>query len=177
MSYTLSGRIQTRLFLIATVGVAWTALITPFVPSSSLSQMGMANTIMTKFMTTIPIGPQQSLLFVNYQMTFETLGLMAGLGIAWEIVYHRLQGLRWDQDWPPLFSLVTVVPEAVALWYVSWVAGVFPPGPTGFSSPEMEMFVIHITTVWLVMWLFSLGPLRVMLPRWRYEGGAILVRG
>jgi len=173
VTFTLLGRLQTRLVLVATVGVAWTWVVTPFIPSSSLAQMGMANIIMTKFMTTIPVGPQQSLLFVNYQMSFETLGVMAGLGLGWEFVYHALQQLRWDRDWPSLFMLLAVVPEGVALWYVAHLLGVFPPGTLGMSSPEMEMYVIHLATVWVVMWLWLQGPQKVVVPRWRFQGGEL----
>ncbi|HUY86441.1 MAG TPA: hypothetical protein VMU77_04960, partial [Acidimicrobiales bacterium] len=111
---------------------------------------------------------------LNYQMGFETLGIMAGLGLAWEFVYNWLQRFRWDDDWPPFFMLIQIVPEAVLLWYVSHLMGVFPQGPLGFSSPEMLMYVLHVSTLWVVIWLFLLGPMRVLAPWWRFESGVLI---
>ncbi len=171
MILSLSGRIQTRLIIIITVGSIVTALATPFIPSSSLSQMGMSNVIMTRFATTILNPNQQGILFVNYQMAFETLGLMAGVGVLWELIYFQAEKLRHDRDWPAVFVLFQVLPEGVVLWYVAHMAGVFPAGTLGLSSPVLEMFVIHLALVWLAIWMFLLGPMRVLAPYWHWHGG------
>jgi hypothetical protein len=152
MTPTLMGRFQTRIFLAATVGVLWTAAITPVLPRPA----GMSSTF-------------------AYHVTFEALGLMTLLGLGWEVVYHVLQQARWDKDWPSLFALLVVVIEAIPLWYVTHILDVIP-GTTRLSSPIIPLYVLHVGTTWLLTWLFMQGPLRVVHIRWRFEGGKVLVR-
>lgn len=152
MTPTLMGRFQTRIFLAATVGVLWTAAITPALPRPA----GMNSTF-------------------AYHVTFEALGLMTLLGLGWEVVYHLLQQARWDKDWPSVFALLVVVIEAIPLWYVTHILNVIP-GTTRLSSPIIPLYVIHVGTTWLLTWLFMQGPLRVVHIRWRFEGGKVLVR-
>lgn len=171
VTFTLMGRIQTRLFLGTTAGVAWTALVTPLLPQPPLGTMGMSGP-MTRFMLPVP-GTQPDTLLVDYQMTFGALGLMVGLGLVWELVYHGLQQLRWDRDWPPVFTLAAVVPEGAALWLAVHATGLATSG-LGPSSPDLPMFAVHITSTWLVLWLMMMGPLRVLHLRWRFSGGRVV---
>jgi len=150
MTPTLMGRLQTRIFLAATVGVLWTAAITPVLPRPA----GMSSTF-------------------AYHVTFRALGLMTLLGLGWEAVYHIIQQSRWDKDWPSVFALLVVVPEAIPLWYVTHILNVIP-GTTRLSSPIIPLYTIHVGTTWLLTWLFMQGPLRVMHLRWRFEGGKVL---
>ena len=152
MTPVLAGRLQTRLFVVATVGVLWTAILTPFLPVPPGTGIGTA-----------------------YRMTFENLGLMAGLGLLWELVYHLLQQVRWDKDWPTLLGLLTIVNEAIPLWFLDHWLHVFP-GTAGLAAPLLPAFAIHIATTWLMMWLFVQGPVRVLHIRWRFEGGRVLRR-
>lgn len=152
MTPVLMGRLQTRVFLAITVGVLWTAAITPALPIPSGMDVGYA-----------------------YRVTFESLGIMAFIGLFWELVYHLFQQARWDKDWPSLIALLTVVNEAIPLWYVDHGLHVIP-GTVRLSSPIVPLFVIHVGTTWLLMWLFMQGPLRVLHLRWRFEGGRVLVR-
>jgi hypothetical protein len=90
--------------------------------------------------------------------------------LAWEVVYHVLQQFRWDKDWPPLFALLVGVPEGILLWVVlHWIG--FETGSLSFSSPDMAMFLWDFATVWVLMWLAEVGPLKVISLRWRFEGG------
>lgn len=150
MTPLLAGRLQTRIFLAATIGVLWTAIITPALPIPAGMGVGFA-----------------------YRVTFESLGLMTFLGLFWELVYHLVQQARWDKDWPSLLSLVTVVNEAIPLWFVDHGLSVIP-GTVGLSSPIIPLFVIHVSTTWVITWLFMQGPLRVLHVRWRFEGGRVL---
>ena len=88
---TLPGRIQTRIFLLGTVGVIVTALITPLLP--------------------IP-GP----LGAAYKTTYLILATVLVVGILWELLYHLLMQWRWEKDWPSLFGLATAVPEGILVW-------------------------------------------------------------
>ena len=100
---TLNGRIQTRIFMLATWGALITLLITPILPHDP-----------------------------DYKTTYIILATVAVLGVGWEIIYHLVQQFRWEKDWPTLFGLVTVVPEGLLVWFLvaggaTWLDGV--PGP------------------------------------------------
>ena len=87
MTPTLAGRMQSRLALLGTVGVVWTALIGLAVPR--------------------PEGAETSAI---YKALFTALLIVAVAGIVWELVYHALQQYRWEKDWPTLFGLIVAVP-------------------------------------------------------------------
>lgn len=93
MTPTLLGRIQTRLFLLATIGAAWTILVTPLLPRPAVSG-----------------------LISMYAMTIGALILVAILGVGWELAYHAIQQYRWEKDWPSLFGLITGFNEGILLW-------------------------------------------------------------
>jgi hypothetical protein len=84
---TLFGRIQTRIFLLATVGAVITALITPILPNKP-----------------------------GYTITFIVLAAVGVIGIGWELLYHFLMQFRWEKDWPSLFGLLTLIPEGLLLY-------------------------------------------------------------
>jgi hypothetical protein len=94
MTPTLIGRIQTRLFLLATVGVVWTIIVVPVLPKFGA-----------------PIG-------TVYGVAFLTLFVVALLGIGWECLYHLIQQYRWEKDWPILYLLVEGVPEGIVAYVV-----------------------------------------------------------
>ena len=140
----LRGRIHTRVFLLGVVGALWTLLITPAVP------------------------PHSAPLQARYIATFTVLGVVLCVGLAWECVYHLLQQLRWEKDWPTLFGLLTGINEAVVAWLI--VSNVTLPGhPTVLG----RAFLLHFITVWLVTWMFVNGPMRVLSLRWRFRGGRL----
>jgi len=86
MTPTLFGRWQTRLLLLATVGVLVTF---PFA-------LGI-------------ISPNASSVY------FWVLGYIAIFGIFWDILYNHLQKFRWDRDWPGIFQLLAGIWEAIFL--------------------------------------------------------------
>jgi hypothetical protein len=86
MTPTLAGRIQTRLVLLATVGLVWTILIVPFLPGAT------------------------------YGVAFTALILTAVFGVVpWEPVYHLLQQFRWEKDWPAIFAYLSGLPEGLLI--------------------------------------------------------------
>lgn len=89
MTPTLFGRWQTRLFLLATVGVVVTI---PF-------SLGI-------------IGPGASSVF------FWVLVYVALFGCLWDILYSYFQRFRWDRDWPGALQLLTGIWEGIfiAFW-------------------------------------------------------------
>lgn len=93
MTPTLLGRIQTRLFLLATAGSLWTLLVTPLLPE--VGSLGLA-----------------------YRITFLALLVVAVVGIPWEFLWHGLQQFRWEKDWPTFFGLLTGIPEGMVAWAI-----------------------------------------------------------
>ena len=146
MTPTLSGRIQTRLFLVATVGVVWTILLGPLLDALADGDLGDV-----------------------YRLAFGALVLVAVVGIVWELLYHGLQQFRWEKDWPTLFGLLTGIPEGIVV-YLLLSAGV----PWDVGDVPAGAFTVHFTTTWIVIWLVANGPMRVVFIRWRFRGGQLL---
>jgi hypothetical protein len=93
MTFTLFGRWQIRVLLLATVGLLLTISM---VVKSSPSIAG------------------QTLLTLIY------LGLF---GLGWDFGYHQLQRLRWDGDWNGLLQLGGAVWEGIFLVMVIKIVG------------------------------------------------------
>ena len=90
---------------------------------------------------------------------------MAILGVViWEPIYHGLQQLRWEKDWPTGIGLVTGLSEGLVT-YAVLAASMDVPGAA---------FFFHFSTTWILVWAAAHGPLRVALVRWRYRGGRIV---
>ena len=68
-------------------------------------------------------------------------------------------------------ALSTGATEAILVWLVLHLLHLIP-GVWGWSSPVLPLYATHFGTTWLVVWLVINGPIRVVVPRWRFEGGA-----
>ncbi len=124
MTPTLSGRLQTRLVVVAIVGGLWTLLITLALPGDA------------------PLADK-------YQVTFRALALVVVLGLGWELVYHALQQFRWEKDWPTLFGLLTGVNEGIVVWVV--LLAILPDDLDVTAAQFLLHFVTTWLVVWL--WL------------------------
>jgi hypothetical protein len=113
-----------------------------------------------------PVLPVDGPLSDRYRTTFVVLSAVTVLGIGWELIYHLLMQFRWEKDWPSMFGLLTVIPEGVLLW-VLLSLGALP------ATPPIGAFAIHFVAVWLCVWLFASGPMRVPFIRWRFRGGRL----
>jgi hypothetical protein len=142
---TLTGRIQTRIFLLAVVGGLITLIIVPILPGSA------------------PLGDK-------YRDAFLVLLSVAVVGVLWELLYHLLMQWRWEKDWPTLFGLVEGVPEGALIWILLSAGAI--PGIVG--SVGGVAFLIQFILVWLGVWLVANGPMRVPFIRWRFRGGRIV---
>jgi hypothetical protein len=149
VTFTLAGRIQTRLFLILLIALPWTAILSPLLP--------------------VPPGTS---IWSTYRLTYSALLIVAVVGVAWDFLYHGLQQLRWDKDWPSLFALLAGINEGASTWLGLHVTGALGDS-YGLSNPMATAFAIHFATTWLLMWLVAQGPLRVLMPRWRFRGGRV----
>jgi len=96
MLLTLSGRIQTRIFVLLVIGGLVTLAVTPLLPHDP-----------------------------SYADTFTVLGTVTVLGVVWELIYHGIQQFRWEKDWPMMLGLLTALNEG-ALVFVLLRLGAVP---------------------------------------------------
>lgn len=146
MTPTLFGRWQTRLLLLSTLGLSITLLYGYFVTSP------------------------------DYITPLFLLGYVIIIGFLWDCLYIYLQGFRWDNDWPAIFQVASGIIEGVFLWWLIQSESLWQqlglihlPG----ISPDLDFatFAAHYGSVWLVVFIATQGPLRVIFLRWRYHGG------
>ncbi len=98
-----------------------------------------------------------------YRLTFTAVILVAVIGaVLWEPLYHLAQQYRWEKDWPTGLGLITALPEGLLVYRL-----------LGADVPTAA-FVWHFLTTWLLVWFVLHGPVRVLLPRWRFRGGRIV---
>jgi uncharacterized membrane protein len=141
MTPTLFGRWQTRLLLLATVGVL---VSLPFA-------MGA-------------VGSPPSSVY------FWILAYVAVFGLGWDILYDYLQKLRWDRDWPAAFQLLAGIGEFVFVACAVKVFG-FLPIPLPKEELPFFWVLVHYSVVWLAVFITSQSLMRILFPRWRFRGG------
>ncbi|MFB8275653.1 hypothetical protein [Nocardia colli] len=141
---TLNGRIQTRVLALGVIGCFVALIITPLLPTGSLS-LGQA-----------------------YRVTLSVLLATVLVGVLWELLYHFLQQFRWEKDWPTLFGFLTMVNEGALMWVlVRYTTVVLPES----LHPSLTAFLIQFIVTWIAFWLIVNGPMRVVFHRWRFQGG------
>ena len=144
MTPTLVGRWQTRLFLLGTIGLAVTLIFGRFVVN-------------------------------DYITPLAALGYVLVIGFVWDIIYDFVQTYRWDHDWPPLLQWIGAIFEAAFLWGLILVGdqiGIVGPSLPGISANlSLSDFLMHYTSVWILVFLASQSFMRMMYPRWRFDGG------
>jgi hypothetical protein len=147
---TLNGRLQTRIFMLVVFGGIITFLITPILPGG----FGFNSE--------------------SYKITYLILATVLVLGIVWELIYHVIQQFRWEKDWPTLFGFITAINEGALVWLLLELGLI--PGIEGDNPPASVFwaFFIDFTVIWYIIWLWTNGPMRVPLIRWRFFGGRIV---
>ncbi len=126
MTPTLIGRIQSRLVLVAAVGIPIALILGVVLPRPTEA--------------TTP-GDM-------YRVFFVALALVAVVGVVWELVWHGLQQLRWEKDWPTLFGLITGVPEGVVVWLLLR-AGI----PVDVGTVDGTTFLAMFVITWIAIYL------------------------
>ncbi|MBM7515759.1 hypothetical protein [Nocardioides nitrophenolicus] len=141
---TLNGRLQTRIFMLVVFGGLITLVLTPILPGDP-----------------------------DYRTTYLILAAVLVLGVLWELVYHAIQQLRWEKDWPTMFGLITALNEGALVWLLldlELVPGIDYP----YDGVPFWAFFIDFSVIWLVIWVWTNGPMRVPFIRWRFFGGRII---
>lgn len=101
-----------------------------------------------------------------YGATITALVIVAILGVGWESLYHLVQQYRWDKDWPILYGLLVGLPESIVTLVV--ITAIFVPAPNPVT------YFLHFFSTWVLVWLTAVGPFRLILLRWRFNGGRII---
>ena len=159
MTPVLLGRIQTRLFVLFTIGLLWTLVITPFLLLSTGDGYELALSI-------------DGGLGEVYKLTIAALVITAIFGcLFWEPVYHFLMQFRWEKDWPAFFHLVSVFPECLTTFLLLHI-GFLNPLPTTYVPGLAYLFLFFST--WIITWLAANGPMKIFFVRWRFFGGRII---
>lgn len=135
MTPTFLGRVQTRFFLLLTVGMAVTVMFAIFAG--------------IWFFT-----------FFAFLQPFLVLFFVLFVGIGWDLLFILLQRRRWDRDWPPFLQWLAGFLEMFPAWLFAWLIGV-----------PWWLFLLHYWSVWTAVFIASQGPMRILFPRWRYNGG------
>lgn len=107
----------------------------------------------------------------SYSDTYVILATVLVLGVVWEVVYHGLMQWRWEKDWPTLFGLLTAINEGALVWLLLQLDVV--PGIDGPDVP-FSAFLIDFLVIWIAIWVWTNGPMRIFLIRWRFFGGRIV---
>lgn len=107
----------------------------------------------------------------DYATTYLILATVLVLGIVWELIYHGIQQFRWEKDWPTMFGLITALNEGALVWLFVDLGAV--PGIDADSVPFWAFF-IDFSVIWFIVWVWTNGPMRVPLIRWRFFGGRIV---
>jgi hypothetical protein len=150
---TLNGRIQSRIFFLATIGSFWTFIMASILPANGASHS------------------------IRYQDAFVVLLWTTIFGIGWECVYHFLMQWRWEKDWPTFFGLITLVNEGLLVYFLADrgdLPGIYGRGFADSGLVPAHFFWPLFIVVWIMVWLWVNGPMRVFNIHWRFFGGRLV---
>lgn len=156
---TLGGRIQSRIFFTAIIGGFWTFIVALIIPAHLDG-------------ATVPT-------HIRFQDAFVILLWTGLLGIVWECIYHFLMQWRWEKDWPTFFGFITIINEGLVVYflgdngYLPWIFGWnYSPKPAHLIP--VVFFIVQFVVVWLAVWIWVNGPMRVFNIHWRFFGGRLI---
>jgi hypothetical protein len=102
---------------------------------------------------------------------FQVLLAIAVLGCLWDIVYNQLQTVRWDHDWPATLQVGAGIWEAF-FFYVPFrylISNILKIG--WLIDIPFDKFLLHYACIWLAVFTASQTLMRIIFPRWRFQGG------
>jgi hypothetical protein len=143
----LGGRIQSRIVFLVIIGGIITLILTPILPLGAGS------------------------LSAKYKTTFLILLTVIVIGVIWEFIYHLIMQWRWEKDWPTFFSFITFINEGIVVYLL--VNYGIVPGIKAHTVP-LGAFIIDFMVIWICVWLWINGPMRVVNIRWRFHGGRLV---
>lgn len=108
-------------------------------------------------------------LYADYRTVFTLLATVLIVGLLLDIPYDLLQYLRWDSDWSPLLVVLTAIVEGGIVWLLA--TGQVLPGVD--PNLTFDRFLAHYVSVFIAIFVMLFGGLRILFPRWRYNGGAV----
>ncbi len=141
MTPVLFGRWQTRIFLLATVGML---VSLPFAFGYLGPTRGQFNSVF-----------------------FWVVFYVGLLGLAWDILYNYLQQYMWDHDWPGVFQFFAAIAEGILLGLLIKFVGL----PNIPKDINLVWFAIHYSLVSVIAFLSAWVVMRLLFPRWRFRGG------
>ena len=97
---------------------------------------------------------------------FWVLAYVGIFGFFWDILYNYLQKLLWDHDWPGAIQFFACIAEGLVLGLVCKYIGL--PQVDNFN---IRGFIFHYSLVSVVAFLASWVVMRLLFPRWRFQGG------
>lgn len=116
----------------------------------------------TLLITPVLPGTGDAPLSMVYRTTLRAWLYVVVIGVVvWEPIYHGLQQFRWEKDWPSMYALLVGVFEGFVVWLL-------------LDNVRWYTFVVLFSTTWSLVWLTAIGPMRLLLIRWRFRGGRIL---
>lgn len=92
--------------------------------------------------------------------------LVMVVGFGWDVIYTMIQKWRWDHDWPPAYQFGAAFWEMIVVAALVYGAGLLPGPP-----PNPIQFLAHYWFVWWAVFVGSQSIMRLIFPRWRYNGG------
>jgi hypothetical protein len=141
---TLWGRIQSRIVFTLVIGGLVALFLTPLLPLGT----GIGG---------------------KYRIAYTVLVTVTVIGVLWELLYHFVMQWRWEKDWPTLFGLLTFINEGLLVWALLLSGAV--PGIDGLTGLQSLSYWILFLFVWMAVWVFANGPMRVFSIHWRFRGG------
>jgi hypothetical protein len=103
----------------------------------------------------------------NNPVFFIFLAYLAGIGLIWDVLYNYLQQYRWDHDWPAAMQLLAGIWEGF-FFGVLFTFFLLPGIPT---TVPLWLYLVHYSLVWCAIFIVSQSLMRLIFPRWRFNGG------
>jgi hypothetical protein len=153
MTPILQGRWQTRTFVLWTIGLLVTYLVSVYYDARDAGSESLFDEVFLPVLFWIWL-----------------------FGLGWDILYFGIQQFKWDRDWPPVFQWTAAAWEGlfVALM-ISYVG--LPLINDGFEEnfgEFLDRYIVHYTLVWFFTFFWVQGPMRALFPLWRFHGGRII---
>jgi len=101
---------------------------------------------------------------------YVLLGYVLLIGLVGDVIYDRVQNMRWEHDFPPFMHLLTGILEGAVMWaLIQSMRLPLVPADLPFIN-----FIAHYATVFSLIFIIAWGPLKIVLPQQRYKAGRVV---